>query len=287
MQAGFWSKWLRWRQGVKAQPQLVILGAQKAGTTTLFDMLDGVGPFRGSTTKEVGYFSKDVYFSKGDVWYRSHFNHHASANGIGFEATPEYLYYDFVPSRIRECLPLARFVVLLREPAQRSLSAWNMFQAFNRDQPQVIYDHFIQHANPNAREPLRRLLFASDFPSFESCVESELACMDRNELSPPEPSFVGRGLYVEQIERYLTLFDRSRFVFLEQRELNDPRRVASAIGELMETKLDPGSLKVQVSNRGDYESHSASVDATLARLRAFYQPYNERLFSLIGRTFDW
>ncbi|MEZ5646619.1 MAG: sulfotransferase domain-containing protein [Burkholderiaceae bacterium] len=277
--------WQRWRRPPAAQPQLLILGAQKAGTTTLFDMLDGVGPFKGSTTKEVGFFSKDLFFNKGMDWYGEHFAQ-AGTSGIGFEATPEYLYYDFVARRVQEHLPQARFVVLLREPAARCLSAWNMFRSFNQHQPQAIYDHFTQWSNPDVRETMRQLLFTSEFPSFEQSVDTELAAMaDPSAVS--EPSFVRRGLYADQIDRYLKLFDRNRFLFLEQRELNEPRMVADAIGSLMDVRIDPQALKVQASNQGDYGRPDAAVDATMARLRDFYRPHNERLFQIIGRRFDW
>ena len=277
--------WEGWRHQPPQQPRLLILGAQKAGTTTLFDMLDGVGPFKGSSTKEIGFFSKDVFYERGMPWYRGHFSA-AGADGIGIEATPEYLYYDFVASRIREHLPQARFVVLLREPAARCFSAWNMFRSFNRDQPQTIYEHFTQWANADAREPLKQLLFTQPFPAFAACVESELSCLD-GQASAPEPSFVRRGLYADQIERYLSLFDRNRFLFLEQSELNDPVRVAKGIGELMGTEIDPLALKVQSSNQGEYGATDEELARCMVRLRDFYRPHNERLFRLIGRSFDW
>ncbi len=277
--------WESWRQPPPQQPRLLILGAQKAGTTTLFDMLDGVGPFRGSTTKEIGFFSKDAFYQRGMPWYLGHFGA-AGTNGIGFEATPEYLYYDFVAPRIREQLPQARFVVLLREPAARCFSAWNMFRLFNRDQPQTIYEHFTQWANTDAREPLKQLLFTQPFPGFAACVETELSGLD-GQPATPEPSFVRRGLYADQIERYLSLFDRDRFLFLEQNELNDPVRVASGIGKLMGTEINPLALKVQSSNQGEYGSTDEEVTRCMERLRSFYRPHNDRLFRLIGRSFDW
>lgn len=267
------------------QPKLLILGAQKAGTTTLFDMLDGVGPFRGSSTKEVGFFSKDMFYERGMTWYLTHFTG-AVSDHIGFEATPEYLFYNFVAKRIHEHLPDARFVVLLREPASRCFSAWNMFRTFNRDQPQAIYDHFTQFANPEAREPIKRLLFADVFPSFEACIDSELAAMD-DPTALPEPSFVRRGLYAQQLEVYFKLFGRNRFLFLEQSELNDPFFVAAAVGKLMGIKLDPSNFVVQASNQGEYSPSGKLFDATMTRLREFYKPHNEQLFHLIGREFNW
>lgn len=266
-------------------PKLLILGSQKAGTTTLFDMLDGAGQLKGASTKEIGYFSKDAFYNKGLTWYESFFPTHDS-NLIGFEATPEYLYYDFVPERIKRTLPDAKFIVLLREPAARCLSAWNMFRLFNRDQPQAIYEHFTQYANKEARLPLKELLFAKEFPSLESCIEHELSIVN-SITAPPEPSFVRRGLYAQQIQRYLELFDRERFVFLEQGDLNDLKIVSHQIEKLMGIELDTAKLKNLSSNQGEYNLSDTKTNTTLDKLRHFFQPYNEQLFNLIGRRFDW
>ena len=47
------------------------------------------------------------------------------------------------------------------------------------------------------------------------------------------------------------------------------------------------ALKVQSSNQGEYGSTDEEVTHCMERLRAFYRPHNERLFRLIGRSFDW
>jgi hypothetical protein len=50
-------------------PQLLIIGAQKAGTTTLYDILNRLPNFCGSIEKEPGFFIKDVLYEQGSEWY--------------------------------------------------------------------------------------------------------------------------------------------------------------------------------------------------------------------------
>ncbi len=45
-------------------PSFLIIGAQKAGTTTLFDILDHLKPFQGSVIKEIHFFDQDENFKK-------------------------------------------------------------------------------------------------------------------------------------------------------------------------------------------------------------------------------
>src|SRR5262245_19881829 len=52
-------------------PELVILGAQKAGTTSLFNYLSQHPRVRPPIKKEVHYF--DLNYAKGLEWYQAHF----------------------------------------------------------------------------------------------------------------------------------------------------------------------------------------------------------------------
>jgi hypothetical protein len=108
----------RWR----CLPDFIIVGAQKAGTTSLYHYLRRHRQIRMSWVKEVHYF--DNNFHKGDFWYRSHFPIDTrSTNGylVG-EASPYYLAHPHAPARISKLLPSARLIVLLRNPRDRAIS---------------------------------------------------------------------------------------------------------------------------------------------------------------------
>ena len=112
-----------------ALPHFLIIGAQKAGTTSLASYLaahPGVVP---SKRKEVHFF--DLNYEKGVDWYRSHF---PIARGQGLrrrmrgrrmltgEASPYYIFHPLAASRAFDLLPAARVIVLLRNPVDRAYS---------------------------------------------------------------------------------------------------------------------------------------------------------------------
>mgnify|MGYP006439820863 CR=1 FL=1 len=109
-------------------PNFIIVGAQKAGTTSLFRYLTShpqiKAPFK---TKEIHFFdggleSEDNY-KKGLKWYKSHFPLKSKMyNKLTYEASPLYLFHPCAPKRIKKDIPDVKIIILLRNPVERSIS---------------------------------------------------------------------------------------------------------------------------------------------------------------------
>lgn len=127
----------RWRTA----PDLVIIGVKRGGTTSLFRDLErhpAMCPLVPSAQrlplrdnqKGVHYF--DSNFERGDRWYRSHFptrlarrmRARTTTSTFTAEASPYYFFQPLAASRASAALPSARFVVLLRDPIERTVSHW-------------------------------------------------------------------------------------------------------------------------------------------------------------------
>ena len=104
-----------------ALPQLFIIGAPKAGTTTLAAWWDSHPKGFTAPEKEVGFFTPN--FDRGLDWYRSRFAG-MRADQIGCDASPGYLYSDEALDRLTAAVPDAHLVVILREPVARVWSHW-------------------------------------------------------------------------------------------------------------------------------------------------------------------
>lgn len=105
-------------------PDLVVVGAPKAGTTTLAAWLSEHPQVAMSATKELEFL--DVHFDRGLDWYRSQLPAARPGTVVG-EATPAYLGHPLAPQRAAASLPATRFVAVLREPVGR---AWSQYWFF-------------------------------------------------------------------------------------------------------------------------------------------------------------
>ncbi|WP_114422916.1 sulfotransferase [Nocardioides houyundeii] len=112
----------------RMQPDIVVVGAQRCGTTTLFRMLESHPHLvRPTQDKGTGYF--DDNFAKGSRWYRAHFPLKltgrllAGPEAMAFECSGYYLFHPLAAERLAAALPRAQVVVLVRDPVERAMSA--------------------------------------------------------------------------------------------------------------------------------------------------------------------
>ena len=107
-----------------AQDYCLIIGTQRGGTSTLFETLSKCSGIAGSFTKELHYFDNPESFIPSLATYSNNFR----GVGVRMEASPSYLYIPIVAKRIKEMLPQARFIVLLRNPVDRAFSHFAFVQ---------------------------------------------------------------------------------------------------------------------------------------------------------------
>lgn len=119
---------LRRRNRHHALPDLLILGAQKCGTTSLFAYLSSLPGFLPPTEKELHHFDTvngDDSWKLGLGWYRSQFPLRSeldAANAITGEASPSYMLEPLAMTRIARDLPDSKWIVVLRDPVERAFS---------------------------------------------------------------------------------------------------------------------------------------------------------------------
>ena len=108
-----------------ARPNCLIVGAAKAGTTTLFQVLAGHPDVCVSSVKETGFFSHDARYARGLDWYAREYFGHAKGEAVRIEASPAYLTWsDKVAGRIRQSYErhAVKLVVILRDAVARAHS---------------------------------------------------------------------------------------------------------------------------------------------------------------------
>jgi len=118
-------------------PNFLIIGAAKAGTTSLCHYLSQHPDVYISAEKEPRFFCPEFYTEDTSGPLRSNarmevfsleeysglFEAADSQKAIG-EATTEYLYYPQTAQRIRDRLPNTKLIAILRNPVERAFSAY-------------------------------------------------------------------------------------------------------------------------------------------------------------------
>jgi hypothetical protein len=118
------------------KPHFMIIGAQKCGTTWLWEMLKQHPGTDLNMTKELFFFSSSELYNKGIQWYYNNFNELNPEKIVG-EATTQY-FYDYVlrndllpdkllpkiPELIVKYIPDIKIFIILRDPVKRAISAY-------------------------------------------------------------------------------------------------------------------------------------------------------------------
>lgn len=112
-----------------------IVGAPKAGTTSLYSYLNQHHSISMSLVKEPNYFShkeilaQKLYYKTKLITdlkkYHSLFDFKNSSYLYG-EASVSYLFYNDVATKIKEYNENAKIIILLRDPVERAVSHYNM-----------------------------------------------------------------------------------------------------------------------------------------------------------------
>ena len=175
-------------------PSFVVLGAQKAGTSSLFAQLVEHPRVLGGVRKEIHYFDRRA---RSVSWYRACFpteaHHRAVQRRVGAptitgEATPFYLLHPAAPERLAAVIPDARLIVVVRDPVQRAVSGYHHAARFG-DEHRPIEDAL----DPDTEEP-----FVDDAAWF-----------DRDDCPARLRGYLARGRYAEQLERWYRRFPPS------------------------------------------------------------------------------
>jgi len=188
---------------VGAHRYLIIGGTTKAGTTSIYNYLSAHPQVSASYRKEVNYFLDPEFegpsihrYEDGIETYGKNFDPSENAK-LYLEASPDYLYSSGTPAKIKDALPYAKLVFILREPYSRLLS-WYKFAR----QTGLIGD-----------------ISASDFISEQLQGHGD-----------DLPSYLEQGLYSKYLARYYDVFPASRIkvVFFEEL-MQDPKALSMDI----------------------------------------------------------
>lgn len=175
-----------------SMPTFFIIGAPKAGTTSLHFYLDLHPEIHMSPTKEPHFFvePEDIpnYVANHVTSLDEYEALFASTAAVRGEASPsytEYPRYKGVPERISALVPNAKFIYLVRDPIERTVS------------------HYMHNvAVDGERRSLREAL---------------------GDLSDVASPYICASLYAAQLDRFLQYFSLERLLVIDQTDLLEHR----------------------------------------------------------------
>ncbi|MEJ7707695.1 MAG: sulfotransferase domain-containing protein [Nocardioidaceae bacterium] len=252
----------RWR----TLPDFLIIGAQKAGTTSLYHYLQISPDIRAALVKEVHFF--DHNYERGVNWYRAHFPlAETKRSWVTGESSPYYLLHPAVPVLAHEMLPDARLIAMLRHPVDRAYSHFHHSRAYGAESESD---------------------FATALDRETERTDAAWAKLQRGGNQDDRLqwfSYARRSHYAPQIARWLRLYPREALLILTTEELEaNPSRVLRRA--LLHLGL-PGSVTMPqfaARNARPYDRMPAALRESLLERFAHDVAEVERL---IGRSTGW
>ena len=193
-------------------PDFIIIGAMKAGTTTLYEYLSRHPAVGMSREKETDYFVAGRGWDRGLPWYQAQFSPGRQVYG---EASPNYAKcqaFPGVPDRVAALIPAAKLLFIARDPVDRAESQYR--HAVLSGEPVPVADQLI------GSQHLQHLVDVSS--------------------------------YAAQMDPWLSRFPRESFLVLQFEELiSDPAPVLTAVAGFLGITDDwpaPGAITANSSD---------------------------------------
>ncbi len=171
---------------LSSKPTFLCIGAQKSGTTLLYEQLKKIDDLYLPRVKEVHFFDRPSSYIKGVQWYKDTFFQNPKNLKVLGEITPSYIYLKDIPKKIYESLGSdTKFIVILRNPVDRAYSHYIM--RYKRDEEKY---------------------------SFNDALVLEQSRTDSTIENKRKYSYAHRGLYASQLSEYFKYFNKNNFHFI-------------------------------------------------------------------------
>lgn len=248
------------------KPTFLIIGAMKAGTTSLQRYLRKHPQVHMTRPKELHYFDRPPNQPGGTKWagkipddaaYEALFAKAGPAHLAIGEASPTYCFVPLAIERIREYDPGMRLVMIMRDPVARAIS------------------HIRQRAWKTDEE-------VSEWEELVADVDSESGLAGRDWFERRR-GYHARGRYHEQLDLVFASFPREQVLLMRLEDLAEApeaemKRVTDFLG------ADPfQDFDFRPFNAREYERPN---DDILEYLRQYYRPHNELLHAKHGVSIE-
>jgi hypothetical protein len=120
-------------------PNTFLIGVQKSATTSLYDWIaqhpDVCGPI---STKDTPFFIDDKLYSKGFSFLESIYSKYYENQKVIINGSAHTIYFEKALKRLSNYNPEAKIILVLRNPVERAISAYNFAVKRNLDDKDLL-----------------------------------------------------------------------------------------------------------------------------------------------------
>ena len=241
---------------------LLVVGAQRCGTTAVTRLLDGhpdITMARPARPEPKVFCDPDAA-ARGASWYRARYFGHAAPGQLLGEKSTSYLEDPEAPRRAAAVLGEVGVLAVLRDPLQRAVSNWRFST-----------EHGLES------RPLEVALREN----LEGTRD-----WDRDATSVSPFAYLERGRYVAYLRPWTTTFpDTVHVAFLP--ELVEGGTAVTDLWRALGVSPTRGPQRLEVAaNRSEGPRPALSEDLVV-KVRAYHASSDRELASLLGRPVPW
>ena len=254
---------------LRVLPDFMVIGVGRGGTTSLYHYLGQHPCIVKAAYDELGFF--DTNFGLGIYWYRSLFPTILHKRRIilkwkqcmTYDVTPSYIRHPWIIQRILKFLPNVKLIAILRNPVDRAYSHYHMGKRDGNEKR--TFDDVIK----------------IDIDRLENKKNLDV---DEYFNTIVERSYLARGFYAEQLQIWMDRFPKEQLLVISSEDLaNKTDETLAIVFDFL--KLPNYKIRdLTKRNEAKYPPMNPDTRKTLVE---YFKPYNEKLYSLLGRKFDW
>ena len=191
----------------KLLPNTFLIGAQKAATTSLYYWLSQnqeiCAPL---SVKDYAFFTRPEYYNLGISHINDFYKYDFHNQNVVLQGSVHYIFFEDALKRIYQHQPKANFILSLRHPIKRAISAYRFAKKFNYE-----------------------------FESFERAIKLEQKRLQSTDIrKQSECTYLHHGLYYKQISTFLKYFEKEQLHICFYEDIkSDPDRVIKEIFDFL------------------------------------------------------
>lgn len=210
---------------------------------------------------------------------------------VFFEFSSAYYMDVTAPCRMRQWLPDAKAIMILRDPTARAYSAVDMYRRLCLRDNSEEFCHSSFDFQPFSRHIARAFnILYNNCPNAKTLKPGKWTWNDISACWQGEPhELLTRGLYASKMAWWLEFYPPEQLMILNAHELwRDPVPQLNKIVEFMGLDI-PFTDKMIAANKGsklrvnpsEYIYFEPELNATIEELRKFFVPHNQDLYDLL------